>query len=139
MEAKTFKIARYVELVADGDPLKLMNTGFTMHSQEHKTPASKSGSMEVTGLHAKHGPSPGQVFVGWKRLALQGPYELQMMQMKNGDVIDEGNWKPAGSYVHCSNIEFANLESVTRVAFRVRFVAKKGAGPWTAPITIVVL
>ena len=136
LETMTFRIAQYAEIVTGGDPVKLMNTGFTVHTTGNKTTAGKTVSGEVTNFRVWHAPLPGQVYVSWRRVASRvGVYELQM---NYGNINDEGSWLPAGTHVLCAKNLITNLQSVSRVAFRVRYVDHI-AGPWTTPVTIVVL
>ena len=85
-------------------------------------------------MTVKHGELSGVMVIKASRQASAGSYDLQMTE---GDVSVEENWKPMGMHMHCYRIEVKDLEPGKRYSFRLRGFGAHGSGPWSAPVSLI--
>ena len=118
------------------DPSLLLNNGF---DQKKKVTRSAAGSKDVTaapaGLTAKHGPASGTVIVKTRKLAGAGSYEIQI-SLEPGN---EASWQTTGHSIHCSHMEIKGQVPGSKCYIRVRGLGANGPGPWSEPISLIIL
>ena len=112
-------------IVAAGFKVKEPKQGGNNQRRTPKVPKPK----------VRHGKFPGSVEISFGRLAGAGSYNVQFTV---GDPLLEESWKHGESSLHCS-IVIVNLSVAERHYFRVCGIWAIGAGPWSEPISIIVV
>ncbi|MEX8520644.1 MAG: hypothetical protein AB3X44_19230 [Leptothrix sp. (in: b-proteobacteria)] len=129
------KVARYVELVADGDEKILSSTGFPLRSPRTNS-AGTSLLPAPTDFRVTYGRLSGTLDVHVRRLEGASFYDVQTMP-GNGNA--DTDWKHATSSPTSMHIQVEGLTPGQYVWVRVRGVNSAGNGLWTEPIKIMVV
>jgi hypothetical protein len=77
----------------------------------------------------------GGIVVSYGKVAMAGTYEIQLCE---DDPSTEANWKTVGQYAYC-RVELTGLEPGKRLYFRVRCHGTGDPGPFTQPVSIIVI
>jgi len=126
-------ISHYLELVASGDPQKLIGTGFDLR-KESTYSSSGAGTLPAPNFSVKQGELPGTMVGRANRVPYAGSY---MMHMAKGDPTVEANWTYYDVFVRCSHILIENLEPGTLYSFRLRAIGTNGPGAWSTPCSLM--
>ena len=131
------KVALYLELVADGDMVKLKSTGFAL--RQEPTPHRTSGNPlpAPSDLRVTYGVLSGTLDVHIAKLADAAFYTVQVSTAV--DPTDESSWRQVALSTTSQHILLEGLTPLQAVWVRVCGNASDGPGLWTAPIRIVVL
>ncbi|WP_224983000.1 hypothetical protein [Geomonas agri] len=82
---------------------------------------NESGAITIIGTHVRNG----------------GPYLINLCK---GEPTSEESWyNPGGHYNTCSKIVQKNLEPANKYYVRMRSDRPEGLGPWSQPVSIIVL
>ena len=127
------KIAKHIELVANGDVAVCGSTGFELAHERSKHIVYPLIPAIVT---LKHGPISGTMIINGK--ALDGAYRYEV-HLTDGDPKAEENWRPYGDFPKCHSIQLAGLTPGSNCSVRVRGVWATGAGPWSQVVTLMSL
>ena len=87
-------------------------------------------------VFAKHAGATGALIVLVKRAKANASIELQSTEQ---DPALEASWSGTLGIHTKSRIEMKGLEPARRIHLRARYHEEGNAGPWSAPITIIVL
>ena len=132
-EQKFLCFASYITTKAGNDTYMLLSTGFDV--RERATRSTNAAPLVAPlNVTVKHGELSGVLVIKASRQASAGSYDLQITE---GDVSVEENWKPIGIYIHCSRIEVKDLEPGKKYTFRLRGIGAHGPGPWSAPVSLI--
>jgi hypothetical protein len=127
------KIAPYLEIVANGNTMMLMTTGYDLRQDAVATapatlPAPPNFSV-VRGLLSGVLEASATVVPG------AGSY---ILQQTTGDPSVEANWTGGKVFMHCSDMELTGQVSGTKVSLRLCAVGTNGQGVWTDVVTLYV-
>ncbi|GFO66341.1 hypothetical protein [Geomonas paludis] len=82
---------------------------------------NESGAITIIGTHVRNG----------------GPYLINLCK---GEPTSEASWfNPGGHYNTCTKIVQRNLEPANKYYVRMRTDRPEGPGPWSQPVSIIVL
>lgn len=129
------RLARYVELVADGDSVKLQSSGFTIRTRAPKRtvfdalPAPSAPTLS-------HGALSGQIMVRAARLGGAASYEVQLTA---ADPTAEASWTDAGTYKNCSHILLQGLTPGKTYSVRLRGIGSAGPGSWSDAVSLMAM
>lgn len=134
--ASKYMVVRAVE---KKDPAILLGLGIPLKT---KRPRSYSknvspASVQIT-LTVKHLKGQiGAAVIEGKHMRNGGPYLLQIC--KGEPVSDEKWYSPGGHHNSCARIILNNLEPANRYYFRMRTDRPEGTGPWSQPVSLIIL
>lgn len=126
------KIAKFAELVADGDITKLKSTGFKL-ARDRNSPIQYPLTIPVVTL--RHGPS-GTIVAQAKPLEGAWGYKSQIA---DGDPTVAENWRHYGDHPHCTRIEITGRTPGKYCSVRLQGIWVQGEGPWSVPVTLMSL
>ena len=127
------RLARYVELSADGDASKLASSGFTLRSPGIRRQVI--GELSAPGnLTLSHGALSGQLMVKATRLNGAGSYEVQLA---TADPTVEANWSDVATYKNCSRIQLNGLTAGKTYSVRMRGIGSAGPGSWAPAVSLM--
>jgi hypothetical protein len=120
------RLAPYLELVANGDVVKLKTTGYDLRNDiAHST--SSAPLPAPTNFRFTRGYVSGTMSASADSLAGAGSYELNVCL---GDPAVEANWKDKGTFLHCSDITVDAFTPGTIYYARLRGIGSSGPGVW---------
>lgn len=129
------KLAKHVELHADGDVNVLRSSGF-----EVIEPAARKSRvpdiLEALQVKVTHGSVGGIFLAKAKPLSYAISYEAHTT---TGDPTVAENWGHYGFFPHCSSMELKGFTAGDNVSLRFRAITSKGEGPWSATHTLMSL
>lgn len=135
LTAKLKKVAKYLEIVADGSVSALATTGFDLRQD-----IVKSTSTEPL-------PAPEDLRV--TRAAISGGLLIHARALPGADVYDaqiatadpsvEASWIDAGTHARCNRIELTGLTPGKTHYVRLRGFNRNGHGVWATSAGILVL
>lgn len=127
------KIAKNVELMADGNLAMLQTSGFEVQKERRLGPV---GHLPPPDAYLKHGERRGMFYLKGKAVPGAGSYQVQITDK---DPSIEENWGTYGTVMHCSSVEINGRTSGQNYWVRIRSIGAAGAGEWSTPITIMSL
>jgi uncharacterized protein with HEPN domain len=130
------RVAMHVELAAMGDPTLLRASGFDMAQERSGKGGAAAAVLQAPELRLKHGPLPGVLIAYAKPVRYAASYELVIT---DGDPSIEENYKVQGVHAHCTKIEVPGCTAGANYWAKMRCIGPRGAGPWSAPVTIMSL
>lgn len=123
------KLARYFEVVADGDLEALQSTGFELAKTPGKNKNLKKERVGLPEFTLKHGKFSGSITARVKKTAGANGVEVHAT---TGDPTVESNWEPRGLFGGC-NIELSGFHPGQYYFLRCRWVNETGTGMWSPP------
>jgi len=120
------RLAPYLELVANGDVTKLKSTGFDLRHDIVKATSTDPLPAPVDFTFTR-GDASGTLVASARSLAGAGSY---LLEVATGDPSVEANWKPKGTFLHCSKIITDGYTPGTVYYGRLAGVGPNGAGVW---------
>jgi hypothetical protein len=129
------KLAKYVDLVADGDAKILKSSGFEIvetGSKKSRVPAQ----LPTLQVNMTHGPEQGTFLAKAKAVSYVLSYEAHIAQ---GDPTTPDNWGHYGFFPQCSHMLITNRTAGQNYSMRFRVITAKGEGPWSAVHTLMSL
>lgn len=128
------KYVKYGDLVADGNIAILQSIGAPLRAV-----AGKSGFLLQVGTPQLAVVHAGRGGVYCKSKSVKGAFSYQI-QFTDGDPGVEANWKDwSVPSAHASSILINGLTSGKEYSFRMRAIGSTQPGPWSAPVTIMIL
>ncbi|GFO53992.1 hypothetical protein GMSM_09990 [Geomonas sp. Red276] len=131
----------YLRILAMGkrDPTMLHTFSLPIKGNQPKS-VRKAGSPQQIEIRiaVKHMKKvSGGIVIEGKHIRNGGPYLLQLCK---GEPTSEESWfNPGGHYQSCKKIELRDLEPANRYYIRLRTDGPGGPGPWSQPVSIIVL
>jgi hypothetical protein len=129
------KLAKHVELHADGDVGVLKSSGFDIVE-----PAAKQSRipdvLEALQVKVLHGPAGGTIIAKAKPFSYAISYEAHVAK---GDPTIPENWGHYGFFHHCTSMELKGFSAGENISLRFRAITPKGEAPWSATHTIMSL
>lgn len=127
-------------LRANGDPSKLLGTGYDIHPPRSpkKTIPLNDSLMAALDLSAKHiivsgQPVPAKGLVKWNSVPGSNAFEVQSAE----DPSSEENWTTILHTSHCR--EEVTGESAKRIYYRIRVLIGQHHGPWSNVTSLLFL
>lgn len=131
------KLARYLELVADGDVEMLLSTGYELHRDRAPAAGTSMDTLPAPdGFKLERGSLSGTLVVKARRIAGAGSYEAQTTLT---DPTQEANWTNAGTFMRCSKIELSGFTPGKMVSVRLRGIGSRKPGVWTPAASLMVV
>lgn len=130
------RLAKHVELAADGDVERLEASGFKVSQGKSSKISNSFLNLIPPALFLKHGPLPGTIIVRGKAVPGAMVYALQIT---DGDPSVPNNWREYGLHPHINRIEIGGLTAGLNYAVRVQVIGTSGTGAWSAPFSIMSL
>jgi hypothetical protein len=128
-------IAGYLEVLAQGDTRKLAGTGYDL--RKDITHGTGIGPLPApTQFRLKRSDFSGKLLVHAASVAGAASYEVDLA---DGDPTIEASWRDAGTFATCSHIELAELTPGKVYWVRLRAIGISGPGPWTDPLSLMVV
>lgn len=125
-------LASYVDLVAKGDLRMLSTTGFEIRKEAVSGSAKHTAVQPV--LEVKQSPKRGAILAKTKRVPGAKSFEIHLA---TSDPRVEDNWRHAGVFALCSNMEISGLSPGQQYSFRLRCIMSDGPGPWSNPFSFM--
>ena len=133
LEVALGDLGGYVNLVADGDPVKVEKSGFPSYDTSH--PPQTAPPAAPTELRLRQGDLSGQFVARYH--AARSP-SMNEVQTCTGDPNVEANWHHAGMFSG-GKATVGGIPPGTTVWVRVRTAGNKGVmGAWSDPAKLVV-
>lgn len=129
-------LALYLELMADGDMVKLKSTGFPLR-QDAVRKTSGGPLPAPADLRVKHGLVSGSLDIHVAKLAGAHSYAVQISSLV--DPHDESGWRHATVSSTAQHILLQGLTPLQNLWVRVCGVDANGNGLWTDPVRIAVV
>ena len=120
------KLARYIELEADGDEGILESSGYELTKE--RTALGNAPLPAPQDLRLKKGELPGALIARCKSVKGAASYEAYIC---TGDTGVEANWHYAVTTSGCLRILLENLTPGTLYHIRVRAINRNGPGSWS--------
>jgi hypothetical protein len=127
------RLARYVELQADDDALKLSSSGFALRIVRTRSTVFDELPAPAK-LSLAHGALSGQLNVRASPLEGAGSYQVQLCTT---DPTVEANWTEAGVYKNCTRIQLNSLTPGKTYSVRMRGIGNAGPGSWTPAVSLM--
>ena len=120
------KLARYIELTANGDDAMLESTGYEL--TKAPGPRTTLPPPAPLDLRLKKGDLEGEIVARCKAVTGCKTYETQIC---TGDTGTPANWKSGPVTSTCSRIVFTGLTPGVLYHVRIRAINKNGPGAWS--------
>jgi hypothetical protein len=124
-------LARYVEVVSQGDPAAFQTSGFQLASRTKAQAAPLSEKIRKID----RGPNSGQVLVWLQAVRKAGSYELHYGPAVNGGAPT--TWTTQGVLMVRSPIVLTGLMPGATYFFQARALLKEGYTDWSDPVTFI--
>jgi hypothetical protein len=125
----------FVQGIAGQDEARLATTGFPLRQRAPRS-LVLDAPPAPSDLRLSRGSTSGSLIARARRNRQVGSYDVQITA---GDPTVEANWMGAGSYRNCGRIEITNLTSLKIWSVRMRALGSAGTGPWSSPVSLLVL
>ena len=134
LASRLYNVARFVEMVADGDPVKLRSSNFKLR----KPPVRSNTQVHLPApvLKVTHGEKSGTFIAKAKKVPGASSYHLQIC---TGDPTVHENWDHYDYVVLCSSILIQNPEPGKTYSFRLMAIGSNNTSAWSLPVTIMSL
>lgn len=123
--------ARGIETWANGDPIKLQNTGFDVRLSPKK--GTTPGPLPAPKVTVVHGTVEGTMFIEFSAVKGAATFDLQVTA---GDPSQEANWAPYDSYAYRTKIQITGRTPGLVYWFRARCFGVAGYGAWSTPVSL---
>jgi hypothetical protein len=128
------QVAVYLDLVADGDLVKLSRTGFDLR-REGGRPSGLPGLLAAPqGLSISPGSRPGTLLL--QATALSGTVSYYEIQINQGQPDNEADWRRSITVTSVRRVLIDEL-SPGQVWVRMRGINRAGNGDWSQPISLL--
>jgi len=124
-------LARYVEVVSQGDPAAFETSGFQLASRTKAQAAPLSEKIR----RIDRGSNSGQVLVWLQSVPKAGSYELHYGPAVNGGAPT--TWTTQGVLMVRSPIALTGLTPGATYFFQARALLKDGYTDWSDPVTFI--
>ena len=122
--------------VSEQNPNLLKGVAMKLKSRSPKAISKSSGPLGTPGnLVVKHTGDSGAIVIGYSKVKFAGSYEIQVCE---GDPAVEANWRTIGQYRNC-RVELKGFDPGKRLYIRVRCHGTGEPGPYTQPVSIIVI
>lgn len=134
LKAILLKIARSVELVADGDPAIMRSAGFEV-SEQKPVRGKYRGLLRAPAFTLDHGPTRGSLWAKAKAVPGSGSFDCRISY---GDPHNLEGYQQYGVF-RSGKILISGLKSGNDISVILRCIGDDGPGDWSAPITLMPL
>jgi hypothetical protein len=120
------RLAKYIDLKADGDVAMLESTGYALTRERQST-----GTLPLPApqnVRVEHGQLSGWLLV--RTSAVRGARSYETHICSSNPNVDE-NWRPGTFTSGCRRIVLKDLTPGTMYYVRVRAIGKNGPGAWS--------
>jgi hypothetical protein len=134
LETALSGLGNYVNTVADGDPSKVVLSGFPSYETSRTPDTNPPAAPE--NLVVRQGDLSGTLIVRYRP---DRQHSINEVQTNTGDPNSASDWKPAGMFSG-GKANLAGFTPGTTIWLRVRTVGLKGVmGAWSDPAKIMVV
>jgi hypothetical protein len=135
LETALGNLGNYVNIIADGDPSIVVQSGFPSYETAPRT-ADTTPPAAPQSLVVRQGDLSGTLVARYRP---DRPRSINDIQTNTGDPNTESDWKPAGMFSG-GKANLAGFTPGTVIWVRVRTVGLKGVmGAWSDPAKIMVV
>ena len=128
------KLAPYLEVVANGDLVKLMSTGYDL--RQDATPTGGTDPLPApVDFRVKRGDLSGVLIGHARKLKGASGYEVQICE---GNPTVEADWSHYASIKSANRFQIAGQTPGTLLSVRMRAIGSNGPGVWTTAISLIV-
>jgi hypothetical protein len=125
------RIAFHLETVARGDRALLATTGYDLRRKHHG--ANNRPPIAPADFRLMYSDISGALVAKARKLPTAVGYQVQLAE---GDILPEINWRDAGTFRSCSHIELGGLTPGIVYRVRMRAISRHGPGEWTPVVSL---